>query len=176
MFHEREINYKMNKIYERALRIVYNDTFMSFEELLVKDKTFTIDHQNIKSLEIEMYKAVNNLLAGNLSRFFLRSNHNYNLPSKSELTVPSINTVFIGQNYSISCFGFVIWNSIPAELRGKKIFSSFQIRNKSIATKNCPFRLCKNYIENLVFVSVASSLVRHIWIFNLLVDFNHFVD
>ena len=54
MFHERQINYKINKIHERALRIVYNDTFMSFEELLVKDKTFTIDHQNIKSSEIEM--------------------------------------------------------------------------------------------------------------------------
>ena len=135
MFHERQINYKINKIHERALRIVYNDTFMSFEELLVKDTTFTIDHQNIKSLEIEMYKAVNNLLAGNLSRFFVRSNHNYNLPSKSELTVPSINTVFKGQNYSISCFGLVIWNSIPAELRGKKSFQVFKSEIKALRPK-----------------------------------------
>ena len=29
-------------------------------KLLVKDKTFTNDHENIKSLEIEMYKAVKN--------------------------------------------------------------------------------------------------------------------
>ena len=32
-----------------------------FEELLFKDKTFTIHHQNVQSLAIEMYKAVNNL-------------------------------------------------------------------------------------------------------------------
>ena len=41
----------------------------SIEELLVKDKTFTIHSQNIQSLAIEMYKAVNNLPGGNLSEF-----------------------------------------------------------------------------------------------------------
>ena len=64
-----------------------------------------------------MYKAVNNILGGNLSEFF----HNYNLRSRSELTVPSITTVFKVQN-SISYFGSVIWNSSPAELRGKNSF------------------------------------------------------
>ena len=56
MFHRRQTNDKINKLHERALRIVYNDTIMSFEELLVKDKTFTIHHQNIQSLAIEMCK------------------------------------------------------------------------------------------------------------------------
>ena len=61
MFHEREINYKIIKLHERALRIVYNDTITSFEELLVKNKTFTINQQDIQSLAIEIYKAVKNL-------------------------------------------------------------------------------------------------------------------
>ena len=47
MFHGRQINDKINKLHERALRIVYNDTITSFEELPVKDKTITIHHQNI---------------------------------------------------------------------------------------------------------------------------------
>ena len=55
------------------------------------------------------YKAVNNLPGGNLSEIFVRNNHNYNLRSKLELTVPSISTAFKGQN-SISYFGSVIWN------------------------------------------------------------------
>ena len=42
-----------------APEIVYNDTITPFEELLVKDKTFTIHYQNLPSLAIEMYKAVN---------------------------------------------------------------------------------------------------------------------
>ena len=73
MFHGRQIN-KINKLHERALRIVYNDTIMSFEELLVKDKTFTTHYQNTQSLAIDMYKAVNNLPGGNLSEFFVRNN------------------------------------------------------------------------------------------------------
>ena len=76
MFHGRQINDKTNKLHERALREVYNDTITSFEELLVKDKTFTIHHQNIQSLAIEMYKAVSNLLGGNLSGFLVKKNHN----------------------------------------------------------------------------------------------------
>ena len=73
MFHGRQIN-KINELHERALRIVYNDTIMSFEELLVKDKTFTTHYQNTQSLAIDMYKAVNNLPGGNLSEFFVRNN------------------------------------------------------------------------------------------------------
>ena len=41
-----------------------------------------------------MYKAVNNLPGGNPIEFFVRNNHNYNLCSRSKLTVPSINIVF----------------------------------------------------------------------------------
>ena len=137
VFHGRQINDNINKLHEKALRIVYNDTIMSFEELLVKDKTFTIHHQNIQSLAIEIYKAMNNLPGGNLSEFFVRNNHNYNLRSKSELTVPSINTVFKGQN-SISYFGSVIWNSIPAELREINSFQVFKSEIKSIATNKRP--------------------------------------
>ena len=107
VFHGRQINDKINRLYERALRIVYNDTITFFEELLVKDKTFTIHHQNIQSLAIEICKAMNNLPGGNLSEFFVRNNHNYNLLSRSELTVSRTNTIFKGQN-PISYFGSVI--------------------------------------------------------------------
>ena len=138
MFHGRQINDKINKLHERALRIVYNDTITSFEELLVKDKTFTIHHQNIHSLAIKIYKAMNNLPGGNLSEFF-----------------PSINTVFKGQN-SVSYFGSVIWNSIPAKLREINSFQVFKSEIKAWRPTNCPCRLCKNYIENLCFVNIAS--------------------
>ena len=52
-----------------ALRIVYTDTVTSFENLLIKDKPCTINHQNIQPLAIEIYKAINNLPGGNLGEF-----------------------------------------------------------------------------------------------------------
>ena len=39
MFHDRTTNSRINKIHERALRIVYRDTESSFDELLTKDNS-----------------------------------------------------------------------------------------------------------------------------------------
>ena len=155
MFHGRQINDKINKLHERALRIVYNDTVTSFENLLIKDKSFTIHHQNIQLLAIEIYKAIHNLPGGNLSEFFVRNNHNYNLRSESELLLPNVNTVFKGQN-SISYFGSVIWNSIPFKLRKASSYQIFRSEIKRWRPTNCPCRLCKNYIGNLGFINISS--------------------
>ena len=67
MFHGRQINDKINKLHEIALRIVYNGTLRLFENLLIKDKSLTIHHQKIQSLVIEIYKAIHNLPGENLS-------------------------------------------------------------------------------------------------------------
>ena len=56
MFFSRSSNNKINKLHERALRIVYDDYNSKFEELLTKDGPFTIHHKNIQTLEKEMFK------------------------------------------------------------------------------------------------------------------------
>ena len=69
MFHIRQIIDKINKLHYRALRIVYNNTVTSFENLLIKDKLSTIHYQNIQSLAIEKDKAIYNLPGGTLLKF-----------------------------------------------------------------------------------------------------------
>ena len=41
MFHSRELNNRINKIHERSLRIVYDDSKSTFRELLNKYNSFT---------------------------------------------------------------------------------------------------------------------------------------
>ena len=48
MFYSRQINHKINKLHERALRIAYNDYFLSFEVLLSKDKSITVHQINLQ--------------------------------------------------------------------------------------------------------------------------------
>ena len=156
MFHGRQINNKINKLHERALRIIYNDSVTSFEDLLIKDNSFTIHHQNIQSLATEIYKALNDLPAGNLKEFFIRTSHNYNLRSGSDLTIPNINTVTKGKN-SISYFGSVLWNSIPASIRNIEDFDVFEIEIKKWKPTNCPCQLCKDYVANLGYVNISNS-------------------
>ena len=47
MFYGLKTNYKINRLQEQELRLVYNDNSSSFEELLSKDDTFTIHEQDI---------------------------------------------------------------------------------------------------------------------------------
>ena len=49
-FHSRKLNHRINKIHGRALRIVYNDHQCTFEELLVRDNSFTIHERNLQKL------------------------------------------------------------------------------------------------------------------------------
>ena len=52
MIHSRGLNNKINRIHERALRIVYDDNRSSFEDLLNKDKSVTIHQRNLQQLAI----------------------------------------------------------------------------------------------------------------------------
>ena len=47
-FHSRNTGNRANKIHERALRLVYDDSpYLSFDELLIKDKSVSIHQRNL---------------------------------------------------------------------------------------------------------------------------------
>ena len=52
MFHSRALNNKINSIHQRALRIIYNDSNSTFEELLNKDNFVSTQHRNLQVLAI----------------------------------------------------------------------------------------------------------------------------
>ena len=54
MFHSRTLNSKINKLHERALRLVYNDETSSFEKLLKRDNSVKIHTRNLHYLATEM--------------------------------------------------------------------------------------------------------------------------
>ena len=53
IFYSRSCNNKINKLHERVLRLVCEDYEMSFV-LLNKNKSFSIHHQNIEKLMVEV--------------------------------------------------------------------------------------------------------------------------
>ena len=58
MYHSRTLNNKINKLHERALRLVYKNNTSSFEELLAMDNSHTVHHRNVQKLAIEMSKMI----------------------------------------------------------------------------------------------------------------------
>ena len=61
MFCWGQTNAMINHIHERALRAVYNDEVIPFEELLRRDKLEIIHRRNIKILTTGLFKIKNDL-------------------------------------------------------------------------------------------------------------------
>ena len=56
MFHDRNLNAKVNNIHGRALRIIYKDTHAEHEASLKLDSVLSIHQRNLQYLMTEMYK------------------------------------------------------------------------------------------------------------------------
>jgi len=151
MFYSRTTNNKINKLHERALRLVYNDYISTFEELLVKDHSFTVYHYNIQTLCIEMYKVFSGQSETIFSELFERKHISYYLRSQPEFVIPQIKTVYKGSN-SIRYFGPIIWNLIPKEIKSCETIASFSSKIRQWKPDNCPCRICKTFLPNVGFL------------------------
>ena len=95
MFCNRRTDYRIDKLYEQAPRLVYDDYKTSFSDLLAKGGSHTVHDANIQTLLREMYKIKHNLPESCVKHLFSAVNNNYNLHSQSDFIVPGINTVFL---------------------------------------------------------------------------------
>ena len=115
---------RVNRLQGRALRINYDDDVSTFDKLLAMDKSFCIHHQNINRLLIEIYKALHDISENSLKELFVKRESTINLWSNPELVISSVNSILSGK-ISLRYFGFVIWNSLPIDIREDHLISSF---------------------------------------------------
>ena len=78
MFHSRSLNNKINRIHERARRLVYQNN-LSFPELLDLDNSVTVHQKNLQVLVTEIYKVKNGIAPDITNDFFELQNPSYNL-------------------------------------------------------------------------------------------------
>ena len=96
MFHSRTLNNRINRLHERALRLVYEIPSLTFEQLLKKDNSFTIHHRNLQNLSTEMYKIRNNMSPGIMKCIFPDTTNPYNLRNKNPFKGSNAHTVYNG--------------------------------------------------------------------------------
>ena len=108
MFCSRKMNRKMNRIEERALRLVYDDYLSSFDELLRKDNSVCIHHRNIQRVAIEIFKVKHKLCPEIVQSLFCQREGKR---SGASFLRPLVNSVYNGEQSFRSC-GPVVWDII----------------------------------------------------------------
>ena len=158
MFHNRQINTKINNLHYRALRIIYLDETSSFEELLRRDGTVTVHHRNLQFLVTEMFKVFNGIAPPFMQDVFKRhgnafaENVSSNTRSKLNFYNPSNpRTVKYGLE-TLTTLGPKLWEMIPVGIRNSISLSVFKTKIKTCVPRSCPCRLCKVYVPRLGFL------------------------
>ena len=153
MFHSRQLNHRINRLHERALRIVYRDESSSFEELLMTDESFTIHERNIQTLAIELYKVFYGL-SPKIMDFVFPKNAKKRFPGENDFKTFNVKKVGHGTE-SLGHLGPKIWSLVPQDMK-KFSLSKFTTKIRKWKPDKCPCRICKVYVPQLGFVVISS--------------------
>ena len=125
MTHSRGLNNKINHIHERALRIVYKDSWTPFAGLLAKYKSVTIHNRHLQQLAIEILKEKMGISPIIMKKIFnFSDNNNYNLRSGTHLSTPIVHTTHHANH------GVKMWELVPQNIEEASSLCSFKNKVK----------------------------------------------
>ena len=151
MFHSRTMNNKINRIHERALRLVYYDHVFPFDKLLKKDRSFSIHHRNSQCLTIKTYKFFDGLSPSIMKNVFhLNTNIPYNFRSRCEFYCRNPKMVKYGTE-AISYLAPKLWSLVPEAIKSSNSLDAFKSKTRQWKP-DCPCRLCKTYLQRIGFI------------------------
>ena len=114
----------INKLHERALRLVLNDHLKDFEALLQKSDDISCHHRNIQMLMTEIYKLLNKLAPPIMDLMLNTRNITYNFRNLQEFLSGRKETVFNGLE-TLSYRAPQLWTLSPEEIEQRNIINLF---------------------------------------------------
>ena len=110
------MNNRINKLQERALRLVHNGNTSSFYEPLQKDNFFKIYHQNIQKLALKVYRVKHRTAPKIMCDLFNEANVPYNLLHDVSFRSYNVKTALYGTD-TLSYLGPKISKLVPFYIR-----------------------------------------------------------
>ena len=152
MFHSRQLNNRINNIQERALRLVYKDNKLTFDDPLKLDNSVIIHQQNLQILATEIFKVKNSLAPEIMTEVFEIKVLHYNLRSEaSYFKRENVKSTHYGIQ-SVQHLGPKIWNIVPQNIKESSSLNEFKSLIKFWKPDTCPCRLCKNCNAQVGFI------------------------
>ena len=151
MCHSRKLNSRINRIHERALRIVFQNKTLSFQQLLIKAGMVEIHHKNLQMLATELFKVKQNISPPIMKEVFPIRTMEYNLRNSPTFNTRNTHSVSYGTE-TLSHLGPKIWVLIPDAIKDSKTLPIFKSKIKSWIPDHCPCRLCRTYVPNVGFI------------------------
>ena len=146
MCHSRGLNQRINKSHKRALRVLYTNSKLTFEQLLEKDESSTIHEKNLQKLHIEMYKVKHNLCPKLFLELFIPV-----IRGSNDWVIPKVRTVNKGVE-TIRYRGPKTWGLVPEEIKNSKSLFDFKKNIKRWKPSGCTCMLCNTYVKGLGYL------------------------
>ena len=125
----RSYNFK-NRIHERSLRTVYNDTSSTFQEPLQRKRSVSSHHKDIQTLITEVLKVVNNICPPIMKTFFdFKEQIQHKKISRNE-TVKCKNCPIWSRNSSLPCSSTMV--SCSGGFKSHSLTLIYSIKNKAL--------------------------------------------
>ena len=126
MLHSRKMEYRINSIHQRALKLVYQDFHdLTFQELLAKDKLVSVHQKNLQLLATEIFKSKTGVLPELMNDMFHFVARPYNLRSDYTLERKRDHTVYHGSE-SLSSLAPKLWDHVPNSIKNSASLKEFK--------------------------------------------------
>ena len=114
---------KIEKIQERTLRILYNDSTSDYNQLLNKSSKASMEVKRLRNLALEIFKTLNHLNPEYMKEIFYKTTNLTHRPFN--IKVNQNNTTKYG-NKSLRSLGPHIWNSLPKQIKEETDYNKFK--------------------------------------------------
>ena len=139
MFSSRRSNNLINRVHERSLRTVYNDTSRTFQEPLQRHRSVSIHHKNIQTLTTEVFKVVNNICPSMMKTFLYFRGNSYNIRNFQEIRQQKVRTVWYGLKTAFYRAP-QLWSLVPSHL---KLLPNVDLFKSKVKDWKCTGSPCK---------------------------------
>ena len=151
MFCSRTSNNMINKVHERALRVLLNDYESDFGKLLHINNGVCNHHRNIQTLLIEILKIEKGFAPPIMASILKGRNKTYSVRNFQEFETERKIILYFGLK-TISYRSPQLWSLLPEHMRQLNSLDQFKRSVSQWVCNTCPCRLCKVYLQHVGFL------------------------